>query len=395
MRIAKVWKNDYPWDVRVEKICKTLIDDDHEVHLICSNVKKQKMEENINGLNIHRLPAVRSDIVNKLCSMPIFFNPLWIYKLREIVKRENIEAIMIRDLPLVLTGILIGKIYKIPVIFDMAENYPAMWNDIVSRRGIKFYNYFLKNPCVAEIMEGYVIKRVDHTIVVVEESRDRILKKGAPINRLSIVGNTPELSQAQISEDQIDIGLNDRFKIVYTGFVDSGRGLDTVIKSLAILNNKIWNICLIIVGDGSFLQQLKLLAKDLGVERLIKFTGWVEHEVVKEYIRDSDICVIPHKLSNQMNSTIPNKLFDYMLYKKPVIVSDAVPLKRIIEENDCGVVFKSGSEIDFVQKVLELKDPVVRSRKGENGYIAIKSKYNWDNDAHKLKEIFRRYSKNN
>ena len=37
LRIVMVWDGDYPWDVRVEKVCTTLIASGHEVHLVCRN----------------------------------------------------------------------------------------------------------------------------------------------------------------------------------------------------------------------------------------------------------------------------------------------------------------------------------------------------------------------
>ena len=75
MRIAVVWKNDYPWDVRIEKICNTLRDAGYGVHLICSNTKREKTEENLSGIKVHRLGYFRNGVLNTLYSMPMFFNP--------------------------------------------------------------------------------------------------------------------------------------------------------------------------------------------------------------------------------------------------------------------------------------------------------------------------------
>ena len=53
----------------------------------------------------------------------------------------------------------------------------------------------------------------------------------------------------------------------------------------------------------------------------------------------ADICIIPHEKCELTNTTVPNKLFEYFCYGKHVIVSDAAPLKRIINETNSGIVF--------------------------------------------------------
>ncbi len=278
MKIVKVWKDNYPWDVRVEKMCNTLINEGHDVHLLCRNTKNREIREEINGLHIHRLPVIRNKLINNICSLPTFFNPLWIYRLLKVVKNENIDVILVRDLPLVLSGIFVGKICRIPVVFDMAENYPALWKDHVSRKGIRIYNYFLKNPAVAEILENYVLKKVDHVIVVVEESKQRILKKGIPESKLSIVSNTPDLDifdQQDKEGNQIE---QDKFNLLYVGFVTVGRGLDTIIKSLQELSRKNENIYFVLVGDGKYLDELKIFDSKHGSEVYSEFLKKLEDD---------------------------------------------------------------------------------------------------------------------
>lgn len=393
MKIAKVWKADFPWDIRVEKIINSLKEEGHDVHLICSNIEKNKIRDEINGIQIHRLPWLKIDIFNKIFNLPFFLNPVWIYKIFQVIKSEKIEIILVRDLPLVLSAIMVGKFFGIPVIFDVAENYPAMWREIVDKDWMHLYNYFLKNPMIANTIEAFALKKVSHIIVVVEESKKRIMEKGIPENKVSIVSNTPNMKDINGRLNKISL-LNDKFKLLYTGFIDKGRGLDIVMNSLSKLKERIDNICVLIVGKGEHLAELRRLARELGVEEYLITPGWVDKDIIHSYIRDSDICLIPHYAIEEVTTTIPNKLFDYMACKKPVIVSDAAPLKRIVEETRSGLVFRSGDVNDFIDKVLCLKDSCLRSEMGENGYRAIINKYNWENDSQILKRVFNAFKQN-
>jgi glycosyltransferase involved in cell wall biosynthesis len=64
-----------------------------------------------------------------------------------------------------------------------------------------------------------------------------------------------------------------------------------------------------------------------------------------------------------------------MLGKKPVIVSDCIPQKRLIENYNCGMVFTDQNDLKEVLKEL-YSNPLKRKTMGENGYRAIIYEYN-------------------
>jgi len=323
--------------------------------------------------------------------MPIFFNPFWVVKVLSVVRKEKIEVIIVRDIPLSLPCILIARICKVPVLLDMAENYPALWKDHVSRRGKKFFNHVLKNPGIAKVMESVAVNYVDHIFAVIDESKERIMKKGIAESKISIVSNTPDLRIYDSGKSSVLVpAMTDGFTLLYVGFITVGRGIDTVIRAIPLLKEQIPNIRLVIVGDGKYLDEIKILVNEFGIEKSVHFCGWVNFDQIPAYIKSSDLCIVPHDITEHVNSTIPNKLFDYMASKKPVVVSDAVPLKRIVEENKCGVVFKAGDPKSFSEKVLALSNSNVRNELGENGYTAVRTRYNWSKDAQRLKDALKR-----
>jgi glycosyltransferase involved in cell wall biosynthesis len=61
--------------------------------------------------------------------------------------------------------------------------------------------------------------------------------------------------------------------------------------------------------------------------------------------------------SEHTHVTMPNKVYDYMAFRKPVLVSDCRPMKRLVETHRCGLVFRSQDAEDLVEKVLQLRDP--------------------------------------
>lgn len=221
----------------------------------------------------------------------------------------------------------------------MAEDYPAMWFDVIRDKWFKPSNYIFKNPLMGRLLESYCIRNVSHIFVVVEESKNRLLNTGSNKN-ITVVSNSPLLdnfSATPIAKNRFCWDRN--IVLSYVGYVNKARGLDLVISSLPALLKRFNNICFVIAGDGKYINQLKSLAKKLGITKHVIFLGWVTFTDIPYIISASDICVIPHWATSHKNTTIPNKLFDYMASCKPVVVSDAKPLKRIVEAENCGLVF--------------------------------------------------------
>ncbi|MFX0205356.1 MAG: glycosyltransferase family 4 protein [Candidatus Hodarchaeota archaeon] len=379
MRICAIYHRDYPWEVRIQKICLTLLEKKHEVHLICANAQNRKRIEFVDGITVHRLPSTKNAFLNKALSFPAFFNPIWIHEIYRVVRENSIDCVLVRDLPLALPAIAVARGFGIPIFYDMAENYPAMW---------KISSSIIKNAFVAHKMESISMRFVNKVFVVVQESNDRLIKKGVPESKIIIVSNTPHIGKFNNSIEKATKIHDRKLNLIYVGYIAKERGLDTVIKALPTIIARVNNVSINIIGEGKYVSQLRDLARNLNLNDHVNFLGWVAPHDLPRFIDQSDIGVIPHHVNDQTNATIPNKLFDFMAFAKPVIVSDAKPLERIVKEEKCGVVFKSGNPEDFAIKLLTLTHSTDRAEMGKNGQKAVSNKYNWQIDSKKLDSLF-------
>jgi Glycosyltransferase Family 4 len=224
LRICKIYDGDYPWDVRVQKVMSTLVAQGYEVHLVCRNQGKRPTYEYLDKVHIHRLFPLRSHRLNSAISFPAPLNPLWLHTIRGVVRKIRANIIIVRDLPLTLAAIFIGRIYDLPIIFDMAENYPAMVLDIWKFGRFKASNLIARNPLIVRSVEALSVRGVDKIWAVVEESKSRLLRE-YPISesKIGIVSNTPRLSD--IPTKILDTATPDRdgsLKLVFIGGLESG-----------------------------------------------------------------------------------------------------------------------------------------------------------------------------
>ena len=379
LRIGFLWHCVYPWDVRLEKIMKACADRGHEICLVCKGKPGLRVREEIDGLRVHRvlLGSGHPGRVYSALMYPLFCNPVWIQKALSVFRAEKVDLVIVRDLPLALLAGVLGKLLHKPVVLDMAENYPAalmVYNNPVYRP------FLFANGWLPKKFEQLSLKTIDHVLVVTEEQGERLQRAGVGSTRITMVGNTPESGFYQRDGGRQGSAGDDRIEMLFVGFLDAHRGVELVVRAMPKLVAEFPNLHLTLVGDGTQRTRLIELSRSLGLAGKVELPGWVDFSQVPEFIRRSTICLIPHLRSEHTETTLPNKLFDYMAYSKPVVATDCAPIRRIIDEAACGVTFQSGSEADFVHVVRNLLLDPDRAAKGERGKRAVEQKYNWEVD---------------
>ncbi len=379
----------FPPDIRLEKEIKSLAEAGYKVVVVCNQYNKESNPV-FNFCEIVRVKALfKSQKLNRIINFPIFFNPRFLLVVFKSILRFKVRYLHAHDLPMVPIALIFGKLFQIPVIFDMHENYPAALR-FFDKKGI--INFVFKNPKLSAVLEKYSIKWSNKIIVVVDESKDRLLKSGVDEGKIKVVSNTVELKQQKSESGHTSEWPNEFSKLyekkilLYTGRVSIERGLDTAILAMSKLQKNIPEILLLIVGDGDYVKTLSNLVQKNELENVVQLQHWPGQHNLSFFFNVASVCIIPQPRNDFINTTIPHKLFEYMLQEKPVLTSDAIPFERILNETNCGLCFKSDNPESFAEvteKILSSNVPF-----GQNGLKAVHEKYNWANDAKVLIQLY-------
>jgi glycosyltransferase involved in cell wall biosynthesis len=384
-RIIYIFQDQYPWDVRTEKFIKTLSTNHHFIDLICRNRENLPTYERINdNAHIRRLRYSNIAGVRNLINTPAFFSPFWFSLILRSIKRRSPKLLIVRDLPLAPLALLISRIKSIPVILDMAEDYPAMLKDGFFYEKKNMKDYVIRNPKIYKFIEKIVLPQLDGIIVVTEESKARIEKLRVDSHKIWVVSNTPDLKSIYGNRNILEYRRFrelSSFIIIYVGGLEEGRGLDIVIKALPRVKKVLPDVLFLIVGKGSVEQKLRKIAKRYNVEKNIHFTGWVANNNIHNIIEASDLCIVPHYVTDHTNTTIPNKIFDYMANKKPVLTSNSISLNKVISECECGMTYQHDEPESLAECIHIFKDDRIRKQFGKKGFDAVTKKYNWGCDS--------------
>ena len=121
----------------------------------------------------------------------------------------------------------------------------------------------------------------------------------------------------------------------------------------------------------------------LDVAEKVNITGWVSSEEVLPNILQADVGCVPHHSNPHTDTTIPFKLNQYMITRKPVLVSSSPPLKRIVKAAGSGLIFSAGDPEDCAKKIRTMfTDKEILKAFGDRGYqYVMDNNHNWEDES--------------
>ncbi|MBD3237965.1 MAG: glycosyltransferase [Candidatus Eisenbacteria bacterium] len=390
MRIGMLLDKPFPHDPRVANEARSLIDAGHEVFLFCLAPRPAAPRETRDRLEIVRY-SIGERFWRKasalILTVPAY--RLWFrHRLPGFLRSYGIEALHVHDLPLVGEGLRAARGAGIPCIADLHENYPAAVRLYDWAR--RFPGRWLVHPQRWDAYERAVLPKVDRIVVVIEEARARLLAQGLPDDRIVVVENTVPVDEFErLPRDAALIRrLREHFSVTYVGKFDRHRGLETAVDAARIARRAMPELLLVLVGTGATEPALVRRVRDHDLRDVVAFEGWQPFDRFASYVEGSALGLIPHLKSPHTDTTIPHKLFHFMLLARAVVATDCAPIARILRRTGAGRIYRSGDPEALAQVWLELRDQSRREDLGAAGREAVLSRYRWDVSARRLIDLY-------
>ncbi len=393
IKIGMLLDVEFPPDLRVENEMRSLAAAGYDVHLLCYDFSGTRPPTELfdKNITVHRF-QISKNFHNKFnvvaLSLPIYFH-FWTKQAVKFIEQQKIDIIHVHDLRLAEVGRRTKNKFNIPYVLDLHENYPA------ALKVYAFSNTFLGRLLVSiKQWERYEQRQVGFAtfiVSVIEEMKERILSLNAPGENLFVVPNYIDMESFDVKKIPVNLKKqNNEISLIYSGGFDLHRGLETLLDGMKIIQTRQENIRLHLAGAGRTEASLREKANSEHIHN-VELYGWQKERAIPSFIEKCDIGVIPHLKNEQTDFTIPHKLFHYMYKRKPVLVSDCAPLKRIVKKSNAGLVFQSGNPEDLADKIMQLaKNSEQRKVYGVNGHNAILREFNWEKSAEQLIQLYQR-----
>ena len=267
-------------------------------------------------------------------------------------------------------GVLLGNWLKRPVILEVNE-----LAGFTRARGLILER-------LARSIDAWVFSHSSHILCVSHVLALEALQRGAGSERVHVLPNAIDPNRFRRMESSQSLrprlGLEGSIVIGHVGLFYRWDRLDVLMEVVKSIRGQHPNVKVLLVGDGPEMDNLKLTAFRLGMEREVVFPGPVSRDEVPAYIDAMDICVLPD--SNAFGS--PIALFEFMAMGKPCVVPDLGPMRDVIHDNATGIMFPHGDYIALKKSLLRLvEDSALRIQIGAGAKDTVFERHTWAANA--------------
>ena len=327
---------------------------------------EEKYYDNVNVLRCHVSSSYNKNFIGRLWAYFsfIFFGTLgFFYK-----ANKKYDVVIVSSPPLFvgIIGLIIKKIKKIPLIFEIRDLWPesAIEMNVVKNEKIINLAYWLerkiyKNSILLNVLTPAFKRHLinnkniqkDNIIYIPNAANFNIMKQYLNFNP---------------NEFRIERGWDGKFVIIYVGAHGEANHLEQLIDAALLLKNT--NVHFVLIGDGMKKNSLIKYSAELNLSN-VEFINPVSKNDIMKYILSSDAGTSVLQKNDVFKTVYSNKTFDYMVCKKPMLIAIDGVSRDLVESSESGFYVKPEDPSDFSKNAMKLiDDKKLCNEMGINGY---------------------------
>jgi len=322
---------------------KNLIEAGHAVAVFTVSKKlKDRPDINLKNLKVFRLPSMPALVYpGERFTLPIGVT------LRQAKKFRPDIIHVHTPFSVGWEAVLVSKILRVPLVGTHHT----------------FYNHYLRHikldfEWMKKISWKFTIGFYNRAHLILSPSKslaDELVKEGLKCS-ISVLKNSINVDLFKPLEDasareaiKKSFGVKKR-SICYMGRLSYEKSIDQVIRAFALINKKMPELNLMLIGDGPERKNLEKLARDLEVNDSVISTGSLLYngDLVRA-LQANDLFVSASKSEN-----MPLSVLEAMAVGLPMVLVKEKGLAELIEENVNGVFAKTDDPADLAEKIMFL-----------------------------------------
>jgi len=238
------------------------------------------------------------------------------------------------------------------------------------------------------VLERLCLLDVDH-VVIAEDSYAPVYARyqAVPVRNyptLQLLAPLGNWSQPRV--------YSRRPKLVYCGTVAKIRGAMEMLEAVKILAMSYPGVHLSIIGSCFPVElegEMAAKIRELGIADNVKLHGRLPLDQAMEVVAHCDVgLAILHPDPNYLHS-LPTKMFEYMALRLPVVVSNFVLWKKIVDETGGGRTVNPLSVPEIAAAIGAIvRDAEALRAMGQRASIAVRENYSWEAEAKRLLALY-------
>lgn len=344
----------------------------HEIDVFTTSVSSKDSIEKHENMMIHRY-GTNFRVLTSNISLGMFTKPV----------KHDVDVVHTHfDIPPgPLAGLRYAKIKNVPLVVTYHGDWVENYGGLLRRIGIAFHNKFLVDKVLS-----YADAIISPSAYYID--RSRFLRKYR--DKIVVIPNGINFYDFDIpyskKECMRKLGLPlDKKILLFFGYLSPYKGPDVLVKAMQRIVKVVTDTELIFVGKGVMMEELKVLSKKLGIEKNIKFTGFVENRLKPFYYKAADVFCLPSMMSTEC---YPLTILEAMACGVPIVASKIGGIPDAVKDEENGLLVPPRDTEKLAEAIIYLlENEGVRGRMGKKGSEKA-SKNSWERIAEETEKVY-------
>ncbi len=355
-------------DIRIfQKECVSLHDNGFDVSLLVAD-----------GFGYEEKSGIKIFDAGKTSNRWARFTTIF-YKIYKKAKEINADIYHFHDPELMFLGYFL-KLNGKKVIYDIHEDVPK---DLMIKYWIPtaFLRGFVKHIYV--MLEKFFVRKFDLLITVSEEIGNNYSNYKEKVLIIRNVAIVKSIDLAPVSKDS----KNKTFVLLYQGGLNPVRGIREIIEAVQYTDG----VTLWLFGNWSS-EEFKFECEKLEGYKKVRYFGFIPSKDLYGYTKLADVCIINFLPLPHNEFSLPNKIFEYMACKKPVILSNFPYWRKIFGDAACYAESRNPKKIAEAVMYLK-KNKIERNKLASKGRKLVESEFSWERESKLLVNAYKKIFK--
>jgi glycosyltransferase involved in cell wall biosynthesis len=250
-----------------------------------------------------------------------------------------------------VSGALLARLRRIPLVLEIRD----LWPDYMVAMGM-LENLRAQRALFA--LERWLLRQARHVVVVTDAFRERVVGKGVPRERVSVIPNGVEVDHYYASSEPPPfpaLGRSDNECVVgYLGTFGRGQALGTVVQAAVLVRRVDQTVRFVLVGDGPDLPSIQHEIRKSGVDT-VSIHPPIRRDQTRAFYNACDVCLVPLAPIPIFQETVPSKMFEVMACERPLIAALAGEGAKIVDESGGGLCVDPGDARALADAILQMR----------------------------------------
>ncbi|WP_374398494.1 glycosyltransferase family 4 protein [Flavobacterium sp.] len=291
--------------------------------------------------------------------------------------QRNINAILSPSPPLTIgfVNLIIGKIKKAKVVYNVQEIYPDF---LIEKGGLK------SKPIIRILkwLERFVYNKSDAVTTIDQIFYDTVIERFENKSKLHIIPNFVDtdlyhpLSYSSLKIDNSLFKANNNLKLMYAGNVGHAQDWYPLIETAKKMKND--PIDFYVIGEGVMKKYIEDQKKEYSLENLY-ILPYQPREMMPQLLAFADLQYI--FMSKEMEGHgFPSKVYTIMACGKPMLIcsGDNTPIVNFLKDLNCAEIISTADlseKVAHIEKFLKTATEEKLRILGSNGLKTIENHY--------------------